>query len=301
VFSFAAGRSRVRTCAAHLYLCIVAVVSETAACTIAPEPPQAPRAVLRLSEHYDQPTASLDQSTADHLFGESIPDYTELKTLAGLSFVRDVIAKALKTRIDESALELNVQGTLAIHSMCPGWESKSEVPDPEAGYVDFFVGVDDSRVQRAFVGSVTECRFTANVAGERAKVQASMELEVDLGRSLALGDPVPPVLLSASQFFAVLSVPLPSELTGGGVWAMIAAELAPDGLALDLDMAYRRWSVRIADEDLVETLVDLDALDLGTNGTVLLGLRDDGSFNLRDRDSEWNCGSDGSVLCVRSD
>jgi len=272
-----------------------------AACTIAPEPPQTPRAVQQLSEHYDQPTASLDQSTADQLFNESIPDYTELKTLAGLSFVRNVIAKALKTSIDESALELNVQGTLAIHSMCPGWEPKSEVPDPEAGYVDFVVGVDDSRVQRAFVGSVTECRFIANIAGERAKVQASMQLEVDLGRSLALGDPVPPVLLSASQLSAELSVPLSRALTGDGVWTMIAAELAPDGLALDLDTANRRWSLRIADEDLVETLVDLDEFDIGTYGTILLGLRDDGSFNLRDRDSEWNCGGDGSVLCVRSD
>jgi len=301
VFSFAARSSRVRTCAAYIYLSLAVVVSEMAACTIAPEPPQTPRAVQQLSEHYDQPTASLDQSTADQLFNESIPDYTELKTLAGLSFVRNVIAKALKTSIDESALELNVQGTLAIHSMCPGWEPKSEVPDPEAGYVDFVVGVDDSRVQRAFVGSVTECRFIANIAGERAKVQASMQLEVDLGRSLALGDPVPPVLLSASQLSAELSVPLSRALTGDGVWTMIAAELAPDGLALDLDTANRRWSLRIADEDLVETLVDLDEFDIGTYGTILLGLRDDGSFNLRDRDSEWNCGGDGSVLCVRSD
>ncbi|HTU63672.1 MAG TPA: hypothetical protein VMF89_34650, partial [Polyangiales bacterium] len=274
----------------------------TAACTIAPEPPATPRAVLQLSEHYDQPTARLDQSTADQLFGTSIPDYAELKTLAGLSFVRGVIAKALKTpSIDEVALGLDVQGSLAVHAMCPGWEPKSEVPDPEAGYVDFVVGVDESRVQRAFVGSVTECRFIAGLAGERTKVQASMELEVDLGRSLALGDAVPPILLSATQLSAELSVPLSTALTGDGVWAMIAAELAPDGLALDLDTASRRWSLRIAGEDLVETLLDLDEFDIGANGTILLGLRDDGTFNLRDRDSEWNCGGDGSVLCVRSD
>jgi hypothetical protein len=256
---------------------------------------------LQLSESYDQPTASLDQPSAEQLFGESIPDYTELKTLAGLSFVRAVIARALKTpAIDEAALELDVQGSLAIHATCPGWLPKGAAPDPEAGYVDFVVGVDDSRVQRAFSGSVTACRFIASLGGERANVQASMQLEVDLGGSLALGDPVPAVLLSASQLSASLSVHL-SPKQADGVWAELANELVPDGVGLDLDTANRHWSLRIAGEDLVETLVDLDALDLETNGTVLLGLRDDGSFNLRGRDSAWNCGSDGSTACVRSD
>lgn len=293
MLSFAATSSRVRFCAAQLCLCFAAV----SGCTVAPEPPQAPAAVLQLSARYNQPTASLDQSTAEQLFGESVPSYTELKTLAGLSFVRAVIARALKTSpIDKSALALDVQGSLAIHAACPGWEGQKAAPDPEAGYVDFVVGVDDSRVQRAFAGSVTDCRFIANLAGQRAKVQASMQLEVDLGHSLALGDPVPPILLSASQLSAALSVPLPPDFTDG-LWGM----LAPDGLDLDLDTATKRWSLRIAGEDLVETLVDLDALDVGTNGTILLGLRDDGSFNVRGRDSAWSCGSDGSTVCVRSD
>lgn len=296
MLSFAARSSRVSSCAV-LCLCIVAV----AGCTIAPEPPKAPTAVLQLSARYDQPTASLDQSTAELLFGESVPNYTELKTLAGLSFVRGVIAKALKTPgVDEAALELDVQGSLAIHAPCPGWEGKKGAPEADAGYVDFVVGVDESRVQRAFAGTVTECRFIANLGGERAKVQASMELEVDLGRSLALGDPVPTILLSASQLSAALSVRLSPDLVDG-VWAELASELVPDGLKLDLDTANRRWSLRIASADLVETLVDLDAFDVGANGTVLLGLRDDGSFNLRGRDSAWDCGSDGSALCVRSD
>lgn len=301
MLSFAARSSRVTFCAAQLSLCIAVVVSGATGCTVAPEPPQTPSGVLKLSARYDQPTASLDQSTAEQLFGESVPDYTELKTLAGLSFVRGVIAKALKTSaIDEAALALDVQGSLVIHAACPGWEGKKKTPDPEAGYVDFVVGVDESRVQRAFAGSVTECRFIANLGGERAKVQASMQLEVDLGRSLALGDPVPPILLSAAQLSAAVSVPI-SPLLADGFWAAFAAELAPGGLELDLDTANRRWSLRIAGEDVVETLVDLDALDVGTNGTVLLGLHDDGSFNLRGRDSAWNCGSDGSTACVRSD
>jgi hypothetical protein len=241
----------------------------------------------------------LNQTTAEQLFGASIPNYNELKTLAGLSFVRGVIAQALKTSpIGETALGLDVQGSLAVHATCPGWAPKGEAPDAESGYVDFVIGVDDSRVQRAFAGSVHACRFIANLGGERAEAQASMQLEVDLGSSLALGDPVPAILLSASQLSASLSVQLSLD-PADGPWAVLANELVQDGL--DLDAASRRLSLRIAGTDLVETLVDLDAFDLETNGTILLGLRDDGSFNLRGRDSAWNCGSDGSAVCVRSD
>lgn len=293
MFSCAAGSRK----AISLYLWVAAVVSQTAACTAAPEPPEAPSAVLQLSESYDQPTASLDQPTAERLFGASVPNYTELKTLAGLSFVRGVIAKALQTEpIEEAALALDVQGSLAVHADCPGWQ---DATDAAPGYVDLLIGIDDSRVQRAFAGSVTECRFTASLAGERAQVQASLQLEVDLGRSLTLGDPVPPILLSASRLTGSLSVQLSSELADGP-WAELANALAPDGLELDLETAERRLSLRIAGDDLVETLVDLDAFDLGTRGTVVLGMRDDGSFNLRGRDSAYHCGSDGSAACVRA-
>lgn len=298
MFSFAAGSSRVTGSAFFLRTSVAAVVSAGAACTAAPEPPQTPSAVLQLSESYEEPTARLDQLTAEHLFGASVPNYTELKTLAGLSFVRGVIAEALQTEpIGETALALDVQGSLAVHAECPGWMAATAATDAEPGYVDLLIGVDESRVQRAFAGTVTRCRFTANLAGEVAYVQASMELEVDLGRSLALGDPVPPILLSATQLSAALSVQLPDELADTP-WALLDT-LAPHGLALDTED--REVSVRFAGDDLVETLLDLDALAFGARGTVVLGLREDGSFNLRGRDRAYNCGSDGSVACVRSD
>jgi hypothetical protein len=301
VSSSAARSSSVSPRAAEVCWFVVALVSGTGACTVAPEPPQTPHAVLELSESYEQPTASLDQSTAEQLFEESVPDYTELKTLAGLSFVRAVIARALKTTpLDDAALALDVQGSLAVHAECPGWEPDAEVPDPDAGYVDFVIGVDDSRVQRAFAGSVTGCRFVTKLDGEPAKVQASMQLEVDLGSNLALGDPVPTILLSASQLSASLSVAIPAELSEG-FFGVLADEIAPNGLELDVDTADRQLSLRIAGEDLIETLVDLAAFDVGTPGTIVLGLRDDGSFNVRGRDSAWHCGSDGSTVCVPSD
>ena len=259
--------------------------------------------MVQLSERYDEPTADLDQVVAEQLLDESIPNYTELKTLAGLSFVRGVVGRALKTPdIGEPAEALDVQGSLAVHAPCRGWDPMAATEEADNGYVDLLIGVDDSRVQRAFTGTVTGCKFLAKLGDERAKVETSMQLEVDLGDSLALGDPVPAILMRASQLSAELLVSvdhLPES--SDGAWADIAAALAPEGLKLELDTANRALSVRIADDDLVETLIDLDPLRVGASGTVLLGLRDDGSLHLRGRDSAWRCNSAEEVACVRSD
>ena len=300
MLSFAAGSRRVRPRSSHLCGYVAAYVLGSYGCTIAPEPPPPPRAVVQLSERYDQPTADVDQRIAEQIFDDPVPNYTALKTLAGLSFVRDVIARALQTPdLDETARTLDVQGTIAIHAPCPGWEPMEATEQAEAGFVDVIIGVDDSRVQRAFMGTVTACRFTANLGGERVKVQASMLLEVDLGRSVALGEPVPVILMRATQLSAKLLVHLTRDASPG-LWSLSEA-LAPDGLGVDLDSVDRSLSLRIADDDLVETLIDVGSLDLGTDGTILLGFRDDGSFNLRGRDSAWTCGSDGGLACVRSD
>jgi hypothetical protein len=301
VLSFAAHSCRRRSRPSSRYLCVAAVVFSTAACTIAPEPPPTPSAVVQLSERYDRPTASLDQFVVEQLFDESVPNYTELKTLGGLSFVRAAIARALKTPdIGETAQGLDVQGSIAVHTPCPGWELTMTPDEAQTGYVDLVIGVDDSRVQRAFTGTVTACRFIASLGGQRAKVQASMQLEVDLGHSLAFGDPVPAILMRASKFSAEVSVHL-SPAVSDGLWAGLSAELVPDGLKLELDTANRPLSLRIASDDLVETLIDLEPLDFGAYGTIVLGLRDDGSFNMRGRDGAWNCGGDWSAVCVRSD
>ena len=166
----------------------------------------------------------------------------------------------------------------------------------ENGYVDLLIGVDESRAQRAFTGAVTRCRFVTKLEGQRSEVEASALLEVDLGRTLALGDPVPAILMRATQLSAELSVALELPESTEGAWGQLAAALIPDGLKLELESGDRPLSVRIADDDLVETLIDL-----GTSGTVLLGLRDDGRFNVRGSDGAWDCDSEGDLACVRSD
>jgi hypothetical protein len=202
--------------------------------------------------------------------------------------------------VEGAGRDLDVQGTISVHAPCPGWESTASAEDTDTGYVELTIGIDDSRVQRAFSGEASDCRFVANLAGERAKVQASMKLEVDIGHSLGLGEQVPPLLVRVSALTAELSTTLPAVLSSG-LEATLSEVLAPDGIKLALDSTGAPVSLRIGGEDLIETLVELDPLDPTSGGTVLLGLRDDGSASVRGRNSTWDCRSDGSVQCVRSD
>jgi hypothetical protein len=97
--------------------------------------------------------------------------------MAGLSFVRGVVAKALKApELSEQADSLDVQGSLAIRTPCRGWREDAEPEGDENGYVELLIGVDESRAQRAFTGSVTRCRFITNLEGQRTEVEASAQL-----------------------------------------------------------------------------------------------------------------------------
>jgi hypothetical protein len=219
---------------------------------------------------------------ARELFERRLPHYAALKTFAGLSFLRDVIADGTTPNLDGAELDLDVQGSLAVHARCPGWDATATADEAKTGFVDLTVGVDASRVQRAFTGRARGCRFIAKNRGESANVSVSMQLQVDLGHSLGLGEPVPSILVRLSE--------LSTQLSGAAIELDIDADALGDALSL-----------RIGGEDLIETLVELEPLDLGQQGTILLGLRDDGSVAVRGRDSAWICSSTRSILCARSD
>lgn len=266
--------------ASFIVTAIVIPALALAACTVAPEPPPTPQAVVQLSECYDRPTASLDQPTARRLFEQRLPQLAALESLAGLAFLRQVIAQGTTPDIDGAEQSLDVQGSLEIHAPCPGWDALPAADEDESGFIDLVIGVDDSRVQRAFTGRATACRFAAKLGDERVKVDASMQFEVDLGHSLGLGEPIPAILLRMFE---------------------LSAELSDTGDRLDLDALGSSVSARIGGQDLLETLIDLEPLNLGQQGTILLGLRDDGSVGVRGRDSAWVCSGKRSAACVRSD
>lgn len=249
-------------------------------CAAAPEPPATPKAVVRLSERYERLTASIDEATARDIVDRQLPQRAALETLKSLAFLRDVIADATSSQTQAAAETIDVQGSLEVHAACPGWDADDGSSDAEAGFVEMVIGVDASRVQRAFTGRAEDCRFVAEHRGHEENVTASMELELDLGHSLGLGEPVPALLIRA--------VAVSTELAG-----------APG--VLELDDAAQVLSVRVVNDERLETLLELESLDIGQGGTCLLALREGGRVGVRGRDGEWVCGRKRSDPCLRAD
>jgi hypothetical protein len=265
--------SQPRSCLLPLVVLTVTLCS--AACLSAPEPPPTPRAILRLSERYEHLTARLDRATAERIVERRPPQLDALEALAGLTFLRDVLSDVSLSAADGTDLPIEVQGSLSVHAPCPGWEP-SDAPRPdeeETGFVELTLGVDGSRVQRAFTGTASHCKFAAERWGRRAAVSVSMALEVDLGHSFVPGEPLPPLLLHASD-------------------VRIASDERDHGKSLN------EFSVRMDAADVPETLIELETLNLGQTGTFLLALREDGRSRLRGRDDAWLCGRLRSEPCV---
>jgi hypothetical protein len=286
VSSSASGIRGKSACAARVRACFVTLFIAATGCSAAPEPPPTPQAVVQLSERYERPTGTLDESTARKLVERRLPQVKALKALTGLTFLREVIEDATRSNLDATDLTVDVQGSIDVHTPCPGWDRGFVADEDKTGFFELTMGVDASRVQRAFTGRATRCRFSAQLGGERVKVTASMAVELDLGRSLGLGEPVPSLLVRFSE--------LSTEVSG-------ALERGRAELGLDLHDVGDALSVRVGGDDVLETLVDLETLNIGQRGTFLLALRDDGKVGVRGRDSAWVCSSERSAPCVRTD
>jgi hypothetical protein len=255
-------------------------VAAAVGCTSAPEPPSPPVAVVRLSERYERPTGSVDEATAREVVDRRMPLYEALEALAGIAFLRDVIAEAASAEQADPQLAIDVQGALEVHAPCPGWDAEAMPREAETGFIELVIGVDASRVQRAFTGRTRNCQFVAERGKHGPKLTASMTMELDLGRSLGLGEPVPSLLIRATE--------LSSEL-----------EAAVDGFQLDEGTDV--LSLRVGDDDRLETLLELESLDIGQSGTLLLALHEDDRMGVRGREGEWICGRKRREPCVRAD
>ncbi len=243
-----------------------------AACVSAPEPPPEPREVGALAAAYASPSATLEPAVMGTVLMQSTTTRTALEALSGLRFVRDVVQDATSATSDTTDFDLEVQGSALAHAACPGWDDDS-VERPEDGYIEVTIGIENSRVQRAFAGRATNCKFTTLRAGQRATVVATMNLQLDLGSDIELGETATALLVRATNVSGTI-----------------------DGVPLGLGSQV--FSFRFAEDDAIETLIDLGPMQLGLTGTCLLALRPNGVWALKTRTGEWTCGSAGSGPCA---
>jgi len=103
-------------------------------------------------------------------------------------------------------------------------------------------------------------------------VESTMHLEMDFGHDVGLGDPIPQILVLATDVHG-----------------------SSDGI--DFDYGDRPVSFRLTDDRSIETLVDLKDLDMGLTGTVLVTLHPDATVGLREPAGEWHCDTEGSDPC----
>jgi hypothetical protein len=243
-------------------------------CASGPTAPPMPREVSALAAQYDAAAATLDASAAQTILMQTQPTQKVLRFFTGLQFFRDIVDDATSLTPD-AARALDVRGSIDAHAPCPGWNDASARDEDDAtrGFIDVTIGVEETRVQRAFTGHATRCQFIARQSGANIDVVVTMDLQVDLGGDIGLGDAAPAILVRATNASGMV-----------------------DGVALDLER--RVFSFRLDRDGSIETLVDLAPLDPNLRGSVLLALRGDGTWSLRSREGEWTCDSTESAACM---
>lgn len=268
-YALAEIRNVART-AAEIYILAFVALSGCTADVAAP--PNMPRAVTSLAANYDELTATLDTDTARLVLEQTIPIQNTLSVFWGLKLLRGVVERATSLTF-ENDLTDDVQGSIVARAPCPGWDPNKPANQGVCGYVELTLGIDDSRLQRAFAGHVASCRFLTVQAGVQVRFIGSMELEVDLGREMEFGSPTSSVLVRATNISGAVS-------------------------GVELDLHERILSFRMTPDDSIDTRIDLATLHRGLEGTLQLALYRDGTWVLRVRDGSWVCGTEGSLSCV---
>lgn len=266
-------RARPATRGAELRRQVVALALALPAlgCASAPEAPEPPPAVMALAKQYETPTASLDPWHARTVLERAAPSQETLAVFSGLSLVREIARDASSSIETDRDYPFDLQGTISSRTTCPGdGGGGSRVEDN--GLIRLTLGVDRSRIQRAFSGRAERCRYTTEVAGAVVDVTVTADLELDLGRPIGLGESLPEALLVRA-----------SKLSGD-----IQGEIEAH---LELNLVH----LKVGEDGTLEMLLDL--ADFGLSGTAILIVRADQSLGVRVEQGEWSCGPTPSVPC----
>jgi hypothetical protein len=232
-----------------------------------------PQAVATLAAQYDAVYATLDATTARTVLERTQSLQAVIRSFVGFEFLRNMVEDATSVDFDDTQLAVDIQGSIDAHTPCPGWQDGTPLDAATQGFIDVTIGVENSRVQRAFGGHTTQCRFIGYPPGARSNIVATMDLEIDLGGSLGFGEPTPAILVRASNITGLI-----------------------DNAVMNL--AGQIISFRIRTDNSLETLVDLTTLGAGLSGSALLAGLMDGRWAVRVGNGQWICGVEGSEPCV---
>jgi hypothetical protein len=256
----------------------VGLLLATSACIQVPEPPPAPEDLTALAAAYERPTASVP-AAAIRALAPNLGDLVQgADVLRGLGFTRRVISDASVGLNSNTAIkEFAISGEVRASAPCVG-DGDSAPTAPENGNVAVVLAVANSSLRRGFEGTLDRCVFSAQTAsGEVERAVLSAHLVADLGADLTIGDELrTPLLIKLTEIAA--------EVVGGAANSLLGKG---------------EFDFRLTADDAVESLIDGNDVGLAGSGTLLLGLRNDGTLSLRDRENEWIC-NQGAVSCKLS-
>ncbi|HKO47166.1 MAG TPA: hypothetical protein VJV79_05555 [Polyangiaceae bacterium] len=223
------------------------------ACSGAADIPDTPD-LSRLLAAYEQPTASLDETTVAMALSSSPP----LKELAaGIDaakyILHDDVDNASSSSSGSTGSRLRVQGSISLHIRCPGEHAESNFDEAVNGSITLTLALADNRIRRSFGGVAKACVLHGEVGDYPARVRLDGPIEIDMGSDIGLG----------KRWSGELLASLPGELRVGDlVFQSISARRTPSGQFQHL--------VRIEGE------------------TIVLALGDDG-ITIRDGSGVWFC------------
>jgi len=235
---------------------LLAGCSGVLACAGAADIPNTPD-LSTLEAQYDQPTATLDQTTALETLN-AMPSLQEITAgFRAAGYARSGVDDGGAEAGQSSTSRLNVQGSLKVTVRCPG---DAATPGYGSnGALELTIGVEKNLVKRGIGGQATHCVLRGNVLGQPVRVELDGPLAIDFGHDFGLRQKSPDRIL--------MNIRGSLDIQGYDVRNLSA-----------------RWT-----EERLEYLFVMNDTDW-----VVAVVTADGTVSIKDKTSVWGC-SDGQT------
>jgi hypothetical protein len=250
----------------------IIVLFALAGCVEMPSPPAEPEDLSGLGARYDRPTGDLAFERVQLFIEEARRrnQFTEL--LRRLKFIRDALADTSIGLGARTSERLQLQGRLSATLPCPGDDPAPTADGQANGLLRIELGVSDSRLRRGFQGWAEQCKVFVETPDTPAqRVLVSARLVGDLGGDLGIGKTLPSAILLRL-----------SDVSGTATSS-----------AGSVTIPFGEYHFRLTRDEGFETLIEPSSYGFPDLGSVVLIVRRDGAFALRERRGEWVCGGGG--------
>lgn len=250
----------------------VFALSTLAGCVEMPQPPPEVEDLSALAERYDKPTADLVFERVQQILDEARRRNQLSELLRRLKFIREAISDTSTGLGERTSNSIELQGRLSATLPCPGDEPIATTDGKVNGLLRMELGVLDSRLRRGFQGWAEQCKVFVEPPGMPAqRFVISARLVGDLGADVGVGKTLPAdVLLRLS------------DVTGSATSS-----------AGTVSIPFGEYHFRLTRDEGFETLIEPASYGFPDIGSVVLIVRRDGGFALRERRGEWVCGGGG--------